>query len=113
VADILMREQLDAWAAAHPGRFKLVYDRARSHCRFVRPLIRFIPDSLTYSVPLVLKRQCDRTLGLRRGHALAQLHHRCQSEGDAVSAQKLGQLQPFIAVFPQECAGQLASSGPT
>jgi len=34
-----------------------------SHCRFVRPFIRFIPDSLTYSVPLFLKRQCDRTLG--------------------------------------------------
>jgi hypothetical protein len=30
-----------------------------------------------------------------------------------VSAQKLGQLQPFIAVFPQECMGQLASFGPT
>jgi hypothetical protein len=38
--------------------------RARSHCRSVLPLIRLIPDSLTYSVPLYLKRQCDRTLGL-------------------------------------------------
>jgi hypothetical protein len=28
-------------------------------------------------------------------------------------AQKLGQLQPFIAVFPQECMGQLEYSGPT
>ena len=36
--------------------------RARSHCRFVLPLIHFIPDSLRYSVPLFLKRQCDRTL---------------------------------------------------
>ena len=36
--------------------------RARSHCRFVRPQILFIPDSLRYSVPLFLKRQCDRTL---------------------------------------------------
>ena len=26
-------------------------------------LIHFIPDLLTYSVPLFLKRQCDRTLG--------------------------------------------------
>jgi hypothetical protein len=25
----------------------------------------------------------------------------------------LGQLQPFIAVFPQESVGQLASFGPT
>ena len=37
--------------------------RARSYCRFVLPLIHFIPGSLTYSVPLFLKRQCDRTLG--------------------------------------------------
>ena len=38
--------------------------RARSHCRFLPPLIqRFIPDFLTYSVLLFLKRQCDRTLG--------------------------------------------------
>jgi hypothetical protein len=28
-------------------------------------------------------------------------------------AQKLGQLQPFTAVFPQECVGQLAYFGPT
>ena len=32
---------------------------------------------------------------------------------DAKLAQKLGQLRPFIAVFPQECMGQLASFGPT
>jgi hypothetical protein len=35
------------------------------------------------------------------------------SEKDAKLAQKLGQLQPFIAVFPQECMGQLGSFGPT
>jgi hypothetical protein len=37
--------------------------RARSHFRFVPPLILFIPASLRYLVPLFLKRQCDRTLG--------------------------------------------------
>ena len=37
--------------------------RAWSHCRFVLPPIHFTPDSLAYSVPLFLKRQCDRTLG--------------------------------------------------
>ena len=46
--------------------------RARSYCRFGLPFIHFIPDSLTYSAPLFLKRQCDRTLDgrqeqLRRG----------------------------------------------
>jgi hypothetical protein len=33
--------------------------RARSHCRFVPPLIHFIPNLLTYSVLRFLKRQCD------------------------------------------------------
>jgi hypothetical protein len=33
---------------------------------FVPPFIRLTPDSLTYSVPLLLKRQCDRTLGAAR-----------------------------------------------
>jgi hypothetical protein len=35
------------------------------------------------------------------------------SEKDAQLAQKLGQRQPFTAVFPQECIGQLAPFGPT
>jgi hypothetical protein len=36
----------------------------RSHCHSVPPLIHFMPEySLTYSVPLFLNRQCDRTLG--------------------------------------------------
>jgi hypothetical protein len=35
-----------------------------------------------------------------------------QSEKDAKLAQKLGQLQPFTALFPPECMGQVASSGP-
>ena len=36
-----------------------------------------------------------------------------QGEKDAKLAQKLGQPQPFIAVFPQECMGRLAYFGPT
>ena len=38
--------------------------RARSHCCCAPPHIHFIPDLPTYSVPLFLKRQCDRTLGV-------------------------------------------------
>ena len=34
-------------------------------------------------------------------------------EKDTKLAQKLGQLQPSLAVFPQECMGQRASFGPT
>ena len=40
------------------------------------------------------------------------LPKKLSSEKDAKLAQKLGQLQPFIAVFPVECVGQLASFGP-
>jgi hypothetical protein len=39
--------------------------------------------------------------------------HGDPSEEDAKLAQKLGQLQPFIAVSRQECMGQLAAFGPT
>ena len=35
------------------------------------------------------------------------------SEKDTKLAQKLGQLRPFTAVFPQGCMNQLASFGPT
>jgi hypothetical protein len=35
------------------------------------------------------------------------------SEKDATLAQKLGQLQLFTAVFPQECMGQLGPFGST
>jgi hypothetical protein len=36
--------------------------RVRSHCRFVLPLILFIPDSLRDLIALFPKRRCDRTL---------------------------------------------------
>ena len=36
--------------------------RARSHCRFVLLLNHFAPDSRTESIPLFLKRECDRAL---------------------------------------------------
>ena len=53
----------------------------------------------------------DRSAGPRRCTAAGMP---CtSSEKDAKLAQKLGQLQPSVAVFPQECAGQLASFGPT
>jgi hypothetical protein len=37
--------------------------RARSHCRFVSPLIHFIPDPLTYLVPLTLGMLADAVGG--------------------------------------------------
>jgi hypothetical protein len=44
---------------------------------------------------------------------VAQLGRASPSEFDAKLAQNLGQLQPFIAVSPQECMGKLGSFGPT
>jgi hypothetical protein len=62
--------------------------RAWSDCRFALPLIHFIPYSLTYSVPLFLKRQCDRTLARAPVHAA----------GRAVLA---AQLRLALAVLPE------------
>ena len=45
-----------------PSGMKGSAPRVRSQCRFALPLIHFIPDALRDSVPLFLKRQCDRTL---------------------------------------------------
>ena len=44
---------------------------------------------------------------------MLSLHPPVASEKDAKLVQKLGQLQPFIAVFPLECMGRIASFGPT
>jgi hypothetical protein len=40
-------------------------DRVRSHCRFAQPSIHLISDLRRRSVPIFLKRQCDRTLPSR------------------------------------------------
>ena len=51
-----------------------------------------------------------------RGHRVPAERAQPRADGgekDAKSALKLGQLQLFIAVFPQECVGQLASFGPS
>ena len=45
--------------------------------------------------------------------ARRQAQAAAKSEKDAKLAQKLGQLQPFIAVFLQECTGYLAYFGST
>jgi hypothetical protein len=50
--------------------------RARSHCHFAPPSIRLIPDLLRYSVPLSLKRQCDRNLGRRSVRSLVRFGRR-------------------------------------
>ena len=44
--------------------------RARPYGRVAPPLIHFTPDSLTHSLPLLLKRQCGRTPGSDHGAAI-------------------------------------------
>jgi hypothetical protein len=45
------------------------------------------------------------------GQSCVITSRRVRSEKDAKLAQKLGKLQSFIAMFPQECMDQLASFG--
>ena len=66
-------------------------------------------DVLTERIDYNLSGSNDRRLG-RFG---IDWNIRESSEKATKLAQKLGQLQPFIAVFRQECMGQLASFGPT
>jgi hypothetical protein len=54
----------------------------------------------------------DSGAGLRQSPWLGEQKANDESEKDAKLAQKLGQLQPPIAVLPEECMGQLASFGP-
>jgi hypothetical protein len=49
----------------------------------------------------------------QRAGAHPRAAHAPQSEKDRKLAHKLDQLQACMAVFRQECMGQLASSGPT
>jgi hypothetical protein len=53
--------------------------------------------------------------GLSKPKRLRQLAVELAPPGEKAAklAQKLGQLQPFTAVFPQECMGQPSSFGPT
>ena len=55
----------------------------------------------------------QRDDGLAPWHARRRRERGRASENDAKLAQKLGQLQPSIAVIPQENMGQLAYFGPT
>jgi hypothetical protein len=63
--------------------------------------------------PPILRTAAER---LERCRVPFRHHEACPrtaSEKDAKLAQKLGQLQPFIAAFPPECMGQLTYFGPT
>ena len=91
-------------------------------------LILFMPESLTYLVPVFLNRQGDRTLGadgahrrrLGAGDRGAERHRRGLAvdgepragEQGAQLAQKLGQLQPSIAVFLLECMRRSRTAEP-
>ena len=66
-----------AWADPAGLLLPALAERARTGVRvglgrFALPLIHFIPDSQRESVPLFLKRQCDRTQGALPGLTEAQ-----------------------------------------
>ena len=67
------RLRQDACGGGHASRAELHGGprQARSHCRFVLPLDHFAPDTLRESMPLVLTRHRDRTLGPRQLHLRA------------------------------------------
>jgi hypothetical protein len=95
-------------------------------------LFRFSPGNVAYGVHTVathskLSPGCSAGSYIRRGWHRSQLHGRgasrvagcnvrgadrragrgAASEKDTKLAQKLGQLKPFLAAFPEECMGQL------
>ena len=62
----LLQERVRAYMQ-HLFQKRLARDPAAlSVCTTQVPLIHFISDSLTYSMPLFVKLQCDRTLGAPR-----------------------------------------------
>ena len=52
-------------------------------------------------------------MGLEKAPAAAQVRTETDAALAQKLAQKLGQLQPFLAVLLQECLGQFASFSPT
>ena len=60
----------NAWH--NPGHAPFELGKAVKRQGSVQPAVRSIPDSLTYSVPRFLKRQCDRPLGEAREQARAR-----------------------------------------
>jgi hypothetical protein len=78
--------------------------RARSHCRFALPLIHFIPYSLTYLVPLILKRRRNiselflkpqvRSVGTGVVAKFANI--RWGEVGDLVGGQEVGRVCSFL-----------------
>ena len=69
--------------------------------------------SLYFGAPIACRLGREPDGAGPRARARDLEHLRRNSERDAKLAQKLGQFQPFLPVFPLECMGRLASFGPT
>ena len=101
-------------AAARSHYVFLKFPLLLAVCTALLCLLYILPSSVycVCSICSLLTRAAATGLGGVLGGGL-RLRALPPSEKDAVSAQKLGQLQPFLPVFPWECVGQLAYFGPT
>jgi hypothetical protein len=83
------------------ANFKLVSLYPRRNAWATLHLLWANPTPFSLAAPRAGGARGQLRRGRRRGRRARQVR------------KKLGQLQPFIAVFPQECMGRLASPGPT
>jgi hypothetical protein len=97
---------------AHPGRSSgpiVSHSKSGFYARFYGAFV-WARRALNSPKRRSLARAVPERLHRRRP---AHLRRAGDCENDAKLARKLGQPPPLIAVFPQECTGQLACSGPT
>ena len=76
--------------------------RARSHFRFALPLTHLIPGLLRDSVPLFLKRQCDRALG-RAGFRRLRVRRRADTRRGCRTVRTLRILSWMHIFYCRKC----------
>ena len=107
-----VRDESGSYESRRSLARSVAHGRARSHCRFVAPLIQFISDPLAYSVLLFLKRQCDRTLAhgrrRRRRRSTAPTTTRAPTAGAGRSTYTSWALASSTSHCPRESQSRLS-----